>query len=658
MKWIGQTFKNLLGALIPKRRDSFEEEGRVFAQLMQNSGDIVSITDTNQRIRFMNKAGRELVGLDQDAPLENLDRLQFYPPEYVETLVTQIVPQVIKDGTWTGEFAHLNIRTGEVIPVMMSLFDLIDPKTGKSRGRALVSRDLRASRIFEKHLNGFFDTSLDMIGMANTEGYFIKLNPAFTEVLGFTEEELCSRPCTDFIHPDDIEKTLEQILEQRQGRSVFSFENRYRTKDGSYRLLSWKSSPSEDGTTYGVARDITDERARQEKIALLREEAVAASKAKSEFLATMSHEIRTPINGVVGMTSLLLDTSLSEEQLDFAKNIRSSAEALLSVVNDILDFSKVEAGKIDLEKVDFDLVSMIDETAKSISFLLKNKSIPLLVNVTPEARRHFNGDPGRIRQILTNLLSNAAKFTEHGTVKLDARVDYSTERLSVLRFSVTDTGIGLTAVQASKIFQGFSQADGSNARKFGGTGLGLSISKRLVELMKGRIEVDSVPGVGSTFWFTIPLEHSTLAAAENRAQEQVIETKYPAAQLLVAEDNFVNQKIILAMLAKLGFAAQAVANGQEVLSALKERHFDLILMDCQMPEMDGYEATKRIRSAFEKAYSDIPIIALTANALKGDRELCLAVGMDDYASKPVKISDLSIIIEKWLDTAAAKRRSA
>ncbi|RYZ66866.1 MAG: PAS domain-containing hybrid sensor histidine kinase/response regulator, partial [Proteobacteria bacterium] len=424
----------------------------------------------------------------------------------------------------------------------------------------------------------------------------------FTEVLGYTEEELTSRPCTDFIHPDDIDKTIEQILIQKEGQSVFSFENRYRTKNGDYRLLSWKSSPSENGITYGVARDITDERARQQKIATLKEDAVAASKAKSEFLATMSHEIRTPINGVVGMTSLLLDTALSADQLDYAKNIKSSADALLAVVNDILDFSKVEAGKIDLEKVDFDLVSLIDETAKSVSFLLKNKSIPLLVNVKPEARRHFNGDPGRIRQILTNLLSNAEKFTEHGTVKLEARVDYSTDKLSVLRFSVIDTGIGLSASQASKIFQGFSQADGSNARKFGGMGLGLSISKRLVELMKGRIEVESEQGVGSTFWFTIPLEHSTFAAAANPTQDEVIKTKYPNAQLLVAEDNFVNQQIILAMLGKLGFAAQSVANGQEVLAILKERHFDLILMDCQMPEMDGYEATKRIRSAFEKDY--------------------------------------------------------
>ncbi len=522
MARFGSYIKRLFGSRSPKRdNSSFEDEG-LFALIAQNTGDIVAISDMQGRVRFINSSGRKIVGLSETESLEKYDRLRFYPPSLVERMITEITPHLEQFGSWEGEFSHRNVVTGEEIPVFMRIFLLRDSKTGETRGRGIVSRDLREEKKRER-------------------------------------EEL----------------------------------------------------------------------ARRQKMISLKEEAVEASRAKTQFLANMSHEIRTPINGVVGMTSLLLDSELSSEQKDYAENIKTSAECLLTIVNDILEFSKVEAGKIELEKVDFDLVSMIDDTVKNISFMTKLKSIPLIVDVKPNAKRHFSGDTGRIRQILLNLLSNAVKFTHSGTIKLEVRVDYSTDRISVVRFSVTDTGIGLTPAQTAKIFQAFSQADGETNRKFGGTGLGLSISKRLVELMKGRLDVESQPGVGSTFWFTIPLENVSSVIAPKSANFEIVPTKHPTAKILVAEDNFVNQKIVLAMLSKLGFSAQAVANGIEVMASLKERHFDLVLMDCQMPEMDGYEATKKIRGSLDRAFCHIPIIALTANALTGDRELCLAVGMDD-----------------------------
>lgn len=510
----------------------------------------------------------------------------------------------------------------------------------------------------------------DIVAISDMTGRVRFVNKSGRLIVGLSETEAPEKyDRLRFYPPAMLERMITEVTPALEAHGEWNGEFYHRNiQTGEeipvYMRLFYLRDP-QTGNVKGralVARDLREEKkreredlARHKKIQALKEEAVEASRAKTQFLANMSHEIRTPINGVVGMTSLLLDSSLTPEQKDYAENIKTSADSLLSIVNDILEFSKVEAGKVELENADFDLVTLIDETVKNISFMTKLKSIPLLVDVKPNAQKYFYGDSGRIRQILLNLLTNAVKFTHSGTIKIEARVDYSTERLSVVRFSVTDTGIGMTPAQMDRIFHAFAQADGDTNRKFGGTGLGLSISKKLVELMKGRLAVESQIDKGSTFWFTIPLENTAVITRTKTAAVEIIPTKHPHAQILVAEDNFVNQKIVLAMLSKLGFSAQAVANGQEALATLKERHFDLVLMDCQMPEMDGYEATKKIRASFEKSFSRIPIIALTANALTGDRELCLAVGMDDYASKPVHIAHLAELIEKWLDVSIKKQ---
>lgn len=638
----------LLAWRLDRRLQKTQSERNLFVNLAENSTDLIAISGLDRRLRYINPAGRRIVGIPLDVPAENYLGSQFYSDEYNRVVQEQAIPAVKDKGFWTGEVNYQNILSKDQTPVLLSIFRLSDPETESMDGIAAVGRDIQDRKKLERQLNRFFEVSLDMLGIADVKGYFHRLNPAFTEVLGFTEEELCSKVCTEFIHPDDIEKTIKEIERQAKGHSVMSFENRYKTKSGGYRWLSWKSTV--DGElTYGAARDITEQKEKEALLEKLSREAVSASQAKSEFLANMSHEIRTPINGVIGMTDLLLDTRLSAEQLGFARDIRNSADALLVLINDILDFSKIEAGKLDIEFSDFDLGNMLEETSKTLAWAMRNKSITFSMSYPKSDGRLYHGDPGRIRQILTNLLSNAIKFTEVGSIRLDVNVTSIVDKSTEFRFVVTDSGIGISQEAQNRLFKSFSQANASTTRRFGGTGLGLSISKSLVELMGGEIGVTSEIGKGSTFWFTLKLKQSAQMLPIARKEKSIVMTKFPGAKILVAEDNSVNQKMIWAILNKLGFKPHLVGDGNEVLSALHEQHFDLILMDCQMPVLDGYEATRRIRSSTTLAQKDIPIIAMTANALKGDREKCLESGMNDHTTKPVDIALLASRIEHWLE---------
>jgi PAS domain S-box-containing protein len=637
---------------------------------------IVSVTDVRGNIvavndRFLRISGyeeRELLGQNHRMISSGLHDKAFF----VELWRTIAHGQV-----WHGQVANRR-KNGEIYWVEATVVPFMD-EAGKPYQYVSVRTDITAQKALEAEidaqrrlLQNVMDTLGEGVYTLDLEGRCTYLNPEAERLLGWSADELRGRVLCELLCPDTADPSAREgqavLRSTARGETFRSDSGRFRRKDGSSFPVSMVAAPLSDGRQQvGVVaafQDISERKRAEASLLRAKEAAESSNKAKSEFLAVMSHEIRTPMNGIIGMTELALDTPLSARQREFLDEVKASADALLVIINDILDFSKVEAGKLQLECVPFGLRALLASCQCALALRAAQKGLALVCEVAPEVPDTVMGDPVRLRQVLTNLLGNAIKFSEHGEVALrvrclDAPAEPAEPNRVRLQVCVEDQGIGIAPEHQAHIFGAFTQADASTTRRYGGTGLGLSISRRLVQAMGGQLGVHSVLGQGSRFSFDLSLRVADDAAGPASGLWPDVSTNAPAAQLdrplriLLAEDNPVNQKLALSLLRKWGHTVTVVSDGAQALARSGAESFDVILMDLQMPVMGGIEATRLIRQRESGRGGRLKIVAMTANALSEDRQRCLEAGMDEHVAKPLRPEHLRAVLRALPELAGA-----
>ncbi|MBZ0156489.1 MAG: response regulator [Alphaproteobacteria bacterium] len=576
-----------------------------------------------------------------------------------------------------GEIRDVEVASGPIrIKGRQYLYAIIHDITDRKRAELALKR----SHEFSKTVLNSMSDAISIIDVNSFR--IVGVNNVFLEEVGKEEHSVLLRKCYEITHrrtePCSAPELLCPLSETvRTGRHAVS-EHVHYGKDGKKFHVEVSTSPIRDSEgkviqVVHVARNITERKAYEEALRSAKEEAEGANRAKTEFLANVSHEIRTPLNGIIGLTELALDTELTREQREFLEMVKQSSHSLLDVINSILDLSKIEAGKMCLERTEFELPSIVQSVISSLGVHAKQKGIDVRTVILPSVPLLLQGDPKRLRQILINLVWNAVKFTREGEIRIGVDVEKGNSPPSPARllFSIRDSGIGIPGDKLESIFDSFTQGDSSITRKYGGAGLGLAISRQLVHLMKGKIWVESRMGEGSTFFFTAEFDRVNTGNGtgvspgmaepfEKDREEGPLpgasrEGEKVSARVLLAEDNAVNQKLVASLLERRGYSVTIAGTGREVIEILEKQHFDLILMDIQMPEMDGIEAARLIRSAVSPVINPrIPIIAMTAHATSGYRDQCLEAGMDAYIAKPINIKEVYRIIERFLSFPPSK----
>jgi PAS domain S-box-containing protein len=633
---------------------------------------IVSVTDTTGRITYANEKFCALTGYNLTELIGTNHRLVSsgaHPPEFYASLWRTIASGEV----WHGELCNRS-KDGTLHWVDASIVPMLGAD-GRPERYIAIRTDITERKRVEAALREQLHLGrelLDAIPVAvyfkDAQGRFLGMNRALEWLFDIDRQSAVGRSSAEVFANGyaDVHVERDQALLAKPSRQTYEMD--MPLPDGTPRTLYYsKASMTDAGGAVtgviGVIFDITERKTLEVRLQEAKEAAEAANRTKSEFLANVSHEIRTPMNGIIGMTDLVLDTALSTTQRDYLDTVRQSADALMEIINDLLDLSKIEAGRMELETINFELRGMLEHLAKPIALSASRKGLAVEVELASDLPHMVCGDPGKLQQVLVNLLGNAVKFTAAGSVTLSVSMlsrvaDAGTERGSIeLEFAVRDTGVGIPEDKQHLIFDAFSQADSSTSRRFGGTGLGLAITRRLVRAMHGEIVVESAPGQGSTFRFTVRLGTASVQSATSGSDGRALQAlggggggggdAEPASALprqplriLLAEDNPVNRKLAQILLSRLGHTVSVACNGIEAVARMDLPHFDLILMDMQMPEMDGLEATRRIRAAGHT----LPIVAMTANAMESDRKRCIEAGMDDFLTKPVRAPDLTAVL--------------